>query len=307
VLGHDVIILTALGLCGFEDGLGRVDEVITRGGGFVCDTLGGVVSVLLEEVPALCVLVSTPVLKCVGQVGEGLVMYLRFSIDQSSKVQPPVAAWACLRTRARSSSTSEFWGTGCKATGQYVFWVEEPHLDQRGRGVLRTIPRASRKDLSLLEDQVAQALLKASSYIRAALSVALANWLPALEVAAPIFPAASSPWIRARCLRTSARSSSTFVACGTRTESQNNLSAPRGSQGVQSPYGVKGQRTSNAILVTELLELGLGPGVNHGIGELGEGGVDRLLAGMGRLLLFQIGKAGVASHCCDELIALLGG
>ena len=77
------------------------------------------------------------------------------------------------------------------------------------------MPRASRKDLSRLWDQAEVAVLKASSYISAALSVALAYWLLALEVAAPTLPAATSPRTRARCFRTRARSSSSLVPWGT--------------------------------------------------------------------------------------------
>src|SRR5690606_5603376 len=84
-----------------------------------------------------------------------------------------------------------------------------------GGGQDLTIPRASRNDFNRLSDHVEVALLNASSYISAALSVALANWFPALLVAAPSFPAASSPRMRARCFRIRARISSSFVPWGT--------------------------------------------------------------------------------------------
>lgn len=69
--------------------------------------------------------------------------------------------------------------------------------------------------MSLLCDQVDVALLNASSYISAALSVAFANSFPALVVAAPTFPAASSPSTRARWRRMRERSSSSLVPWGT--------------------------------------------------------------------------------------------
>lgn len=78
-----------------------------------------------------------------------------------------------------------------------------------------TMPRASRNDLRRLCDHVEVALLNASSYINAALSVALAYWFEALVVAAPSLPEASSPRMRARCCRTRARISLSLVPWGT--------------------------------------------------------------------------------------------
>lgn len=60
----------------------------------------------------------------------------------------------------------------------------------------------------------------------------------------------------------------------------------------------------NPVLVTEVLELGLAPGIDELVGQ---GCISSLGAGGGTGLLFlhaEIGKAGVAANSSDKLVSL---